>query len=161
MTTIRSIQASLSSVRTDLAEVFPRLSDEMLEWAPADGMRTVKGQFVEILGTETSLQYLIQALPRPENDVVDAPFWATKTVDCLRQKTDEVRQATLTLLRNVGDEGLQTPVEVSAGFAEYLDLDVVTIEDLFRFISRHESYHAGQLVSYLWMRGDNPYDWEA
>ena len=33
------------------------------------------------------------------------------------------------------------------------------ISEVLRSIATHESYHTGQLITYLWMRGDNPYEW--
>ncbi|MEX2242249.1 MAG: hypothetical protein WD716_00220 [Fimbriimonadaceae bacterium] len=42
------IKARLDIVREDLDEAVARISDDMLPWAPAPGMRTIKGQLEEI-----------------------------------------------------------------------------------------------------------------
>ncbi|MCC7435392.1 MAG: DinB family protein [Methanoregulaceae archaeon] len=151
------IRAELDSVRTDLTETFPHLSDDLLNWAPAAGMRTVHGQFVEIISTERTIVNRITGAPRRDPDEEDAPLWAAKSVSGLISLLDETRAATLAAL---GSTDLDSIVEVNPAFAEYLGLRTVTAGELFRFIARHESYHAGQLVSYLWSRGIDPYSWD-
>jgi len=160
VTTHRLIRASLSSVRKELAEVFPRLTDDMLPWAPAEGMRTVQGQFVEIISTEVAIVERLQGVPAGAADERDAPLWALKTVDELIAKLNEVRETTLRFLDGLDEEGLGAPAaNISEGFQDWLELKPVPVSELLRFIARHESYHAGQLVSYLWSRGDDPYSW--
>ena len=160
MKTADLIRANLASVRQDLAETFPHLTDDMLAWAPAEGMRTFHGQFVEILATEQSMLDRIQGLPRKPFEEYDAPFWAVTSVQGLVAETEAVRSKTLALLDGLSETALNAPVDISAGFAAYLDLNPIPASELFRFIARHESYHAGQIVSYLWARGDDPYKWD-
>lgn len=154
------LRAQLDSVRTDLAETYPHLTDELLPWAPAEGMRTVQGQFVEMISTERALLDRLQGKQSGNPDEEDAPLWAAKSVAVLVKMLDETRTETLQLLDGKTDEELHQTVKVSPGFAAYLGLENVTAAALFSFIARHESYHAGQLVSYLWARGENPYDWD-
>ena len=40
------LKARLALVRRDLEEIVDRLTPDLLEWAPAEGMRTVSGQHV-------------------------------------------------------------------------------------------------------------------
>ena len=154
------IRAELDSVRTDLAETFPRLSDDLLEWAPAEGMRTVQGQFVELISTERSITERIKGAPRIDVEEADAPLWQTRTISGLIALLEEARADTLAVLDGMDDTELERPVQISAGFADYLGLNPVPVGELLRFIARHESYHAGQLVSYLWARGNDPYSWD-
>lgn len=154
------LRSQLDSVRSDLVETYPHLTDDLLPWAPAEGMRTVQGQFVEMISTERAITTRLQGKESGNPDEEDAPLWAAKTVDELVKMLDETRALTLQLLDQTSEEDLHAQVKVSAGFAEYLGLETVTAAALFSFIARHESYHAGQLVSYLWSRGDNPYDWD-
>lgn len=151
------IRAELASVRSDLAETFSHLSDDLLDWAPAPGMRTIHGQFVEIISTERSIVNRITGAPRRDPDEEDAPLWSTKSVSGLIALLDETRATTLDALESTA---LDAAIEVHPSFAEYLGLSPVPAGELFRFIARHESYHAGQLVSYLWARGDDPYRWD-
>lgn len=154
------IRAELDSVRSDLAETFPHLRDELLDWAPAAGMRTVQGQFVELISTERSITDRISGAPRVDPDEADAPLWATKTVSGLIALLDATRADTKAILDSMDAAALERPVEISAGFADYLGLNSVPVGELLRFIARHESYHAGQMVSYLWSRGIDPYSWD-
>ncbi|MBN9501284.1 MAG: hypothetical protein BGO01_07645 [Armatimonadetes bacterium 55-13] len=161
MTHHELLRANLASVRKDLTETFPHLSAELLPWAPMQGMRTVHGQFVEIVSTEFMLvQRMKGSTPQPSGDL-DAQLWAISSVDGLIARTEEVRTETLAYLDSLSNRELDEPVtHLSAGFRKYLELDEVPRAELFRFIARHESYHAGQLVSYLWSRGNNPYTWD-
>ena len=153
------IKASLSSVRKDLDEVIARIQNGILDWAPTESMRTIKGQLVEILATEQNVCERLQGLPRRSYQEVEAPFLALNDIQDFTAKLAKIRSATLSLLESLEDQELAAPAAVSEAFTEYVDLKVVPKSELFRFIARHESYHAGQLTSYLWSRGDNPYDW--
>lgn len=160
MTRCSLIKAELDSVRSDLAEMFPHLTDDLLPWAPTEGMRTIHGQFVEIIVTERWMMDRIQGLPKWDYPEGEAPLWETATLSGLLRELNETRSATLALLASMSDERLASSVELSAGYSGYLHLNPVPTEEVFRFIARHESYHAGQLVSYLWARGNDPYSWD-
>jgi uncharacterized damage-inducible protein DinB len=153
------IRASLASVRAELMEAVSRLSDDLLSWAPAPGMRTCQGQLVEILSTEHDL------LSRLRGESVD--FRATedryRAMSTLTELTDALhalRAETLSMLDSATEEWANADAGVSASFAEWLQLPTVPRIEIFRLIARHESYHAGQIVSYLWARGDDPYSWD-
>lgn len=161
MTTHLLIRANLSSVRKDLAEVFPRLTDDMLDWAPGAGMRTIQGQFVEMMTTEHAIVHRLQGKPRLSAEEMDAPYLAIKTVEGLIAKLNEERNETLAYLDSLDEAGVNAMAQdFSDGFLNWLDLNPCPVAELLRFIARHESYHAGQLVSYLWARGDDPYKWD-
>jgi uncharacterized damage-inducible protein DinB len=155
------IAASLGSTRTELAEVFPHVSDDILDWAPAPGMRTIKGQFVEIIGTEISIIEQLMGYPKRPYAVIDAELANLAGKSDLIGKLIEVRGQTLKFLDSKSDDQLDEPTTVSGGFLKYLELETVSVAEMLRFLVRHEAYHTGQLVSYLWARGNNPYTWEA
>jgi uncharacterized damage-inducible protein DinB len=154
-----NIRAQLASVRKELMEAVERLDDSMLAWAPGPGMRTIHGQLVEIMMTEVSLQDRLSGRERRAVKEMEAPFRAAESVSELKVLLSEVRKETLRLLDARSESGLDDVIEVSKGFAEWLGLETVIASELFRHIARHEAYHAGQLVSYLWARGDDPYEW--
>ena len=154
------IRASLNSTRAELAEVCPHLSDETLGWAPAPGMRTIQGQFVEIIGTEISIVEPLMNLPKRSYKEIDASLWSIDTVERLIAKLTEVRHTTLEFLTSLDEEGLSAQAHISDGYATYLGLEFVPVSEMFRVLVRHESYHTGQLMSYLWAMGNNPYDWD-
>jgi hypothetical protein len=39
--------------------------------------------------------------------------------------------------------------------------DAIEPEETVRWITRHEDYHLGQIISYRWLLGDDPYQREA
>lgn len=155
----RSIKAALGSVRQELLEALERVTEEMGDYSPSPGMRTIKGQMVEILVTEVDALARITGGPGSDPSQDDALM--ALPVSDLMQQLDSSRASTLAALEEAGDEGLSRELKVSDGFRSYLGLEVVTVGDLFYHIVRHESYHSGQLHSYLWARGDNPYEWDA
>lgn len=159
MNTGDTIRANLASVRAELEETFPHLSDDMLDWAPAPGMRTVQGQFVEILVTEHSIDDRLYKRPRRTYEEREAPFWEIKSVAGLVQTLAEVRRETLAFIEGMDEEALSAPVDVSPEFTQWQGIHPVSVAELVRFIARHEYYHVGQLTSYLWARGDDPYKW--
>jgi hypothetical protein len=153
------IKASLSSTRNELAEVFPHITNDILNWAPAPGMRTIKGQFVEIIGTEISMIELMQRDERTPFAEIDAELTQLTETSLLVAKLTEVRKVTLDFLESLNEQSLEALIQVSAGFGKYLELDTVPVSELLRFLVRHEAYHTGQLMSYLWANGNNPYEW--
>lgn len=152
-----AVRAELGSVRAELLEAMDRVEDGFLDWAPSEGMRTVRGQLVEILATEISTLDFVLGRDSGEPEVVDGRLFGLADVAAYREELERVRAESL---EGLSRAELEAPVELSAGFREYLGLEVVPAGELFRFLARHESYHTGQLVSYLWTRGLNPYDWE-
>lgn len=160
MTTSDAIRANLLSVRKELLEVVPHLKDGMLDWAPTEGMRTIKGQFAEILGTESSLISAISGDDSQEFSELEDSFLAIDTVEGLIKAAEEVRARTLEYLSGLSEEDLAAPANVSEGFAQWQEMSPVPVAEVFRLIARHEYYHVGQLFSYLWAKGDNPYNWD-
>lgn len=120
------LRAQLDSVRSDLTEIYPHLTDDLLPWAPAEGMRTVQGQFVEMIRTEQAITDRLRGVASGNPGQEDAPLWAAKTVAELVKMLDESRALTLQLLDQTSEEDLHAQVKVSAGFAEYLGLKTVT-----------------------------------
>ena len=154
------IRASLKSTRAELEEVFPHLSDDMLDWAPAPGMRTIQGQLVEIIGTELSIvERLMGGSKRAYTDI-EADLTEMKELLGILEKLSSVREVTLGFLASLSEEQLNSEADVSQGSKDYMELESVPTREMFRYIVRHEAYHTGQLVSYLWARGNDPYSWD-
>ncbi|MEI7985493.1 MAG: DinB family protein [Armatimonadota bacterium] len=155
------IRASLLSTRKELAEVFPHLSDDILGWAPAEEMRTIKGQIKEIIGTEIQIMDRLQGKPKHPYSKIEEDLDSLNTVNELIEMLTTVRTETLQFLESRTEEDLAASVEVSADTASYMELEQVPLSEMLRYLVRHESYHHGQLVSYLWAKGNNPYTWDS
>jgi uncharacterized damage-inducible protein DinB len=153
------LKARLSLVRKDLDEAIARLSDNDLAFAPREGMRTIGGQLTEIAGTEIQiLAYLRDGTHLPWEQTNDFGERA-ESLEGMKVALNEVRQATLNYLDALTEEQLEEPVPMPKGWFESLESDAVPPSEVFRSIAQHEWYHVGQLVSYLWYRGDDPYKW--
>jgi len=153
------LKARLALVREDLDAVVARLSDADLAFAPREGMRTIGGQLAEIAGTEIQvLAYLREGMHIPWEESNDFGERG-KSVDAMKDVLGEVRQSTLEYLDSLTEEQLGEPIAMPKGWFESLGRDAVPPSEVFRSIAQHEWYHVGQLVSYLWFRGDDPYKW--
>jgi len=159
MTTHQLVRANLDSARTQLAETLPHLTDEMLDWAPAPGMPSIHRIFMDIIATEQYITDGLRGLPTKTNEELDAPLLSIRTAPGLVKKLTEVRAETLQYLDGLKEAELIGPARNSDTYAKRLELKLVPVSEVLRYIARHESYHAGQVVTYLWARGDDPYSW--
>ena len=71
----------------------------------------------------------------------------------------ETRQSTLQYLDSLSEKDLEVPVKFPTDWWEGLGLPELPLHEVLRNIAAHEWYHTGQLVSYLWSNGDDPYKW--
>lgn len=154
-----SIIAGLASVRKELSEIYPHLNDDMLDWAPAKGMRTIHGQFVEIAATEKGIVDVLNGGDRQPQKEIEKELWACTTLGDLLNAIGDIRLDTLEFIVKLDEAQLSADAGLSPGFSKWLELEVVTVEEALRFLVRHESYHCGQLFSYLWAKGNDPYQW--
>lgn len=152
------LKARLEYVRADLLEVLERLKDEDLDWAPREGMRTIGGQLKEILATE---QQDLAILKKEGTEGFKALEKAahSSTVEEYRAKLELTRKEMIEFIDQLSDEELAQPGDFPADWFETMGLENAPISEAIRSVAQHEWYHTAQLVSYLWMRGDDPYQW--
>jgi len=161
MTTSRHtlLKVRLAAIRRDLDEILTRLTPEIPAWAPAPGMRTVSGQIVEIVATEMQLIACLKDQPWIDDDEAVEIIGDCNNVDNLRKAVVEFRRQTLEYLDSFTETQLAEEVPYGAGWFGSLGLPAIPRAEVFLNIADHEWYHTGQLTSYLWSRGDNPYEW--
>lgn len=152
------IRGRLAVVRRDLDEVIGRLEAVPMDWAPSPGMRTIGGQLLEIAATEEQM-FIWMTEGREESYKAMHARLERLSREEYVAVLNEIRARTLSYLDSLSVEELQTQIEMPKGWFESLDQDEVPRSEVFRSMSQHEWYHTGQLVSYLWMRGDDPYEW--
>lgn len=153
------LKARLATVRSSLSDVIERLSDDLLEWAPSEGMRTVRDQLFEIVGKE--VEFLAFAKERGDNEWVEIDAFGDRenSISGWVQILSEVRRDTLAYLDSLSDEDLDAIVRFpEQDWWEGLCLPAIPMHEVFRGIAAHEWYHTGQLVSYLLFRGDYGHD---
>lgn len=153
------LKARLALVRRDLDPIVSRLTPDLMTWAPNTGMRTISGQIVEIVATEMQLIALLKDGQHISDADAQEIIGDCESLGNLRHTLMEVRQQTLDYLASLSEIDLAEEVSFDGGWFASLMLPTVPRTEVFVNIADHEWYHVGQLTSYLWMRGDNPYDW--
>jgi uncharacterized damage-inducible protein DinB len=153
------IKERFASTRNDLMEIVERISPDMLEWAPAPGMRTISGQLAEIIAVEMPLVPQLKENRRMPYSEVDEIIGDLGDLGNLRRWLDEVRETTLRYLDELSEGELAEEVPCGDAWFGTLWLEKMPRAEHFLNITEHEFYHVGQLVAYLWARGDDPYKW--
>ena len=153
------LKARLELVRRDLDDVVDRLTPELLDWAPAEGMRTVSGQIVEIVATEMQLIALLKDGQRLSDTDAQKIIGDCGDLVNLRRTLLDFRKQTLDYMDSLSDDELAEEIPFDGGWLASLTLPAIPRAEVFINIADHEWYHVGQLTSYLWARGDDPYTW--
>jgi uncharacterized damage-inducible protein DinB len=153
------LKARLELVRADLHEVMSRLRDGDMNWAPREGMRTIGGQLAEIAGTERQILSYLRDGRAMDWKIANDFGEEGKSLDGMKTALARVRSDTLGYLGSLSEEQLETEVPMPKGWFESLGREAVPPSEVFRSLAAHEWYHVGQLVSYQWSRGDDPYEW--
>jgi uncharacterized damage-inducible protein DinB len=153
------VKARLTNVRRWLDSALRRVTPELMEWAPAEGMRTVAGQLVEIIAVETPLVPRLKEGRQLSDPEVDAIIGDQHSLENLRRALIDVRQGTLAYLDSLSDDELCEEIPSGEAWFGTLWLPTMPRAEHFLNIAEHEFYHTGQLISYLWCHGDDPYKW--
>ena len=147
----------LAYVRKDLQEVVGKLTDADLDWAPQAGMRTVGGQLAEIVSTEGQFNEVFTGKPFDFGGRYDE----VKAMDSLQDVLEVLsssRELTLSRIEAASAEFLDDEVPIDSTWFEAGGLSMLPRIEILQALPMHEWYHTGQLVSYMWIKGFNPYD---
>lgn len=158
MTQGEIIRGRLDESRKRLDGVMPRLTPEMLPWAPGEGVRTVSGQLVEIVEIEAQLVPVLTTGKGLSEEGLAKIVGDPTSLDGLKRALTEVRARTLAHLETLSEADLAEDVALPQWYGAYWPTRV-PLGEHFRNVAEHEFYHVGQLISYLWARGDDPYEW--
>ncbi len=153
------LKARLQLVRNDLNELLPKISDDMAGWAPGPGVRTFAGQLFEIIEPELEAVYFLIHGRRMSDDEIVAEVGDMRSVANLKNALLETRAKTLELLDSYTDAQLAEVIPITHPWFIASGLPQAPRAEVFISIAQHEWYHVGQLVTYFWTRGDNPYEW--
>ena len=153
------VKARLAHVRRWLDSCLKRLSPEMMAWAPAAGMRTIGGQLAEIISVEVPLVPRLKDGRQPSDAEVNAIIGDENDLQNLLLVLTETRNQTLNYLESLSDEELAEEIPSGDAWFGTMWLPSMPRAEHFLNIAEHEFYHTGQLISYLWSRGDDPYKW--
>ena len=141
-----------------LQQVIDRLKDEDLPWSPALGMRTIRNQLLEIADKERETLKWIQTGTWPDDD---PPTFdeESASLEEIKSKIASLRKATFMYIDSLTESELHRLHPAPEGWWEALRLTECPVHEILRNISAHEWYHTGQLLVYLWSRGDDPETW--
>lgn len=152
------LKARFGLVRRDLNPLLDLINSEVINWAPAEGMRTISGQIVEIVSTEMQIVSLLKDGNWVSDEEAKEIIGDCESVDNLRRAVDDVRKQTFKYLDSLSEDDLNEEIPFEGGWFASLMLPMVPRAEIFLNIADHEWYHVGQLTSYLWAIGYNPYD---
>lgn len=147
----------LAYVRTDLEEVLQKITEADLDWAPKEGMRTIGGQIAEIVATEGQFNEVFTGKPFDFGGRYEEVKALTDLGEVLEVLRD-TRRLTLERLAAASDEFLSESVPIDPTWFEAGGLSSLPRIEILQALPMHEWYHTGQLVSYMWTKGFNPYD---
>jgi uncharacterized damage-inducible protein DinB len=153
------IVSRLNFVRRGLDEVVSRLSDDMIHWAPGEGVRPIDDQLLEIGMNEVMSIALLRDGKKLSHAEAEATLVHNSTVETLKKMLDDVRESTLSYIESLSEEQLAESVVADNPWFASFGLGQVPRYDALTSIAFHEHYHVGQLVTSLWVKGDNPYSW--
>lgn len=152
------VEARLTTVRRDLDEILDKLSQDQMDDAPAEGMRTTAGQLLEIAMTEWQLIERLRDDRWTDDDDIRAAIGDWQNLERLKQVLQATRGTTLNYLESLSEGDLAQEVEFECGWLGSLGLETLPRSEVFVNIASHEWYHVGQLTSYLGAMGVSPYD---
>ncbi len=152
------LKARFNQTGKDLQQVLIRLSDDDLNWSATPGMRTIRGLLLEIADKEREVVKWIQVGIWPDDD--PSTFDENNAaLDEIKGHLADLRKATFAYIDSLDDAGLNRLIQPPGIWWEALRMPKCPVHEILRNISAHEWYHTGQLVTYLWSRGDNPESW--
>lgn len=147
----------LALVRKDLEEVLTNVTADDLDWAPKSGMRTIGGQIAEIVATEGQFNEVFTGKPFD----FGGRYEEVKAISDLSEILEVLaatRRLTLNRLSEAAEEFLSESIPIDPTWFESGGLASLPRIEILQALPMHEWYHTGQLVSYMWIKGFNPYD---
>lgn len=144
----------LEDVRKELLEVVNKLKPEEFDWRPRPDMKSPKALLQEI-GTMEKISMTVVA-GGPKLEWEKAVSWSGDDAKAILKDLEKIRKETVRYLKTA-DEKLLKPLQLPKAWQQYFGGPTVAPEELVRWVARHEYYHLGQLVTYRWLLGYNPY----
>ncbi|MGC4046956.1 MAG: DinB family protein [Armatimonas sp.] len=152
------LKARFAYARKNLEAVLNRLQDSDLSWTPREDMPTIADLLLEIANKNKETPVWVQTGVWPDDDP-DSFDIATATVADIRATLSALQSQTYAYMDSLSEEELERPIANPNHWGEALGLPECPLSEVLRGIAQHEYYHTGQLITYLWLRGDNPNEW--
>ena len=156
MSRIERIVHEFDSVRNELTEQLDKVDAEEFDWAPRPGMKSIKAQLDEVGRMEKVLLEHVKTGDRPTWE--DSLSWLGEDVASYKKVLEDVRGQLKAHLAEFSDADLDHPIALPEPWVKFWGVEEMAREEYFRWLIRHEYYHAGQITAFLWTLGKNPYD---
>lgn len=153
------LKFELDVIRRELIQQVNALQREELDWRPQSDMKSFRQLLLEVGATELiSLRLMRDQELLPWEAAWEKIERNTEECASLLKALEAVRTDTLSYLAVCDEERLQTPIPLPVEWCgAFGDVKEIEREELFREIARHEYYHLGQIITYRWLQGHNPY----
>lgn len=149
----------LNVIRTELAGEIRRIKPEELDWSPRPDleMKSFRALLQEIGAMERiCMGWLIRREMLDWKECEAAVGSDESDPRQLLEGLGRIREATVGYLNACTEEALQAPVAAPKEWEVYWGA-AIEPEEAVRWVARHEYYHLGQIITYRWILGDNPY----
>ena len=145
----------LKEIRDELVGEINRVKPEEFDVAPAEGAKSYKALLQEIATMEKLCAGWVSTGSMPDWETAIA--WSGNDIPSILADIEKVRAETTAYLEEVDEAGLQTPKRLPEDWWQYFPVKDIEPEEMIRWVIRHEYYHLGQIITYRWLAGDNPY----
>lgn len=150
----------LLQIRAELREVVAPIPDSDIDWAPEPSMKSYRQQLHEIGAMQAETAIILTEKRMPSWDECKANVQGDSLPSILAS-LDGTLNELINQLKLMTDDELRSTFPLDESNAKFFGVAVhVELEELIRFIARHEYYHLGQIVTYRWIQGHNPYEKE-
>lgn len=152
---VERLMADLKSVRSELFKEAEAIKPEEFAWEPRPGMKSAKALLQEIGTMEKVCVHHLKTGKTVSWD--QAVSWSGNDAQAIMGDLDKIRKETLAHLKGLSDADLDRPHQLPKEWEQYFGGPAVAPEEMIRWVTRHEYYHLGQLITYRWLLGYNPY----
>lgn len=148
--------SDLQEIRKELNGEIERIQPDEWDWTPGPEMKSFRALLLEIGAMEKICVYWVATGKTLDwGEIQKSLAWEGTDPKAAIASLAGVRQATNEYLEAATEEQLQTPLAVPDEWQQYWG-KAIEPEETFRWVCRHEYYHLGQIITYRWIRGDNP-----
>lgn len=156
--TIRErLQFEMNRMRRELLTEIEGIGLDGLDFKPEPSMKSYAKIIYEIGWMEAETAAMILRGEIQDENVSMARIRQAPP-SALLEDLAEVRAELMAWLDQASEEELESTVSLPDGWEKFYGTTQIERSELFRWLARHEYYHIGQIISYRWIQGHNPYE---
>lgn len=146
----------MRQIREELRQTVSPIADTDLDYAPAEGMKGYRALLQEIGAMQAETMLFLTTGKVPEWSDCGAMIHGD-TFAALLETMDAVQSSLTAYLQGAEDDELRSTLPMPEEWVGFFETHRIEREELVRWVCRHEYYHLGQIVTYRWIQGHNPY----